>query len=67
MRDSRYDEVYLYFQEEGHKYTDSLGNKYFSVTTLIHENYVPKFNRKYWLDKKARELGIGGEVLAYIW
>ena len=41
MRDTRYDEVYLYFQEEGHKYTDSLGNKYFSVTTLIHENYVP--------------------------
>ena len=26
MRDSRYDEVFLYFKEEGHKYTDSNGN-----------------------------------------
>lgn len=67
MRDTRYDEVYLYFQEEGHKYTDNLGNKYFSVTTLIHENYVPKFNRKYWLHKKARELGISEKTLAKQW
>lgn len=67
MRDTRYDEIYLYFQEDGHKYNDTLGNKYMSVTTLIHENYVPKFNKAYWLHKKARELGITEKALEKQW
>ena len=67
MRDTRYDEIFLYFKEEGHKYNDSLGNSYISVTTLIHDNYVPKFNKKYWLHKKARELGVSEKTLEKQW
>ena len=67
MRDSRYDKVFLYFKEEGHKYTDSNGNSYTSVTTLIHDNYVPKFNKKFWLHKKAKELGISEKQLEKQW
>lgn len=66
-RDTRYDSVYLYFQEEGHKYTDTLGNSYTSVTTLIHDNYCPKFDKAYWLRKKAKELGITEKQLAKQW
>lgn len=67
MRDTRYDEIFLYFEEEGHKYQDTLGNSYTSVTTLIHDNYVPKFNKKYWLRKKAKELGISEKTLEKQW
>lgn len=67
MRDTRYDEVFLYFKEEGHKYNDSLGRSYTSVTTLIHDNYVPKFNKKYWLHKKAKELGVSEKELERQW
>ena len=67
MRDTRYDEIFLYFKEEGHKYNDNLGNSYTSVTTLIHDNYVPKFNKKYWLHKKARELGVSEKTLEKQW
>ena len=67
MRDSRYDKVFLYFKEEGHKYNDSNGNSYTSVTTLIHDNYVPKFNKKYWLHKKSKELGISEKQLEKQW
>lgn len=67
MRDSRYDEVFLYFEEKEHKYTDTLGNHYKSVTTLIHDNYVPKFDKKYWLHKKAREQGISEKALERQW
>lgn len=67
MRDPRYDEIFLYFKEEGHKYNDSLGNSYKSVTTFIHDNYVPKFNKKYWLHKKSRELGISEKALEQQW
>lgn len=67
MRDSRYDEIFLYFKEEGHKYTDTLGNSYKSVTTLIHDNYVPKFNKKYWLRKKSQELGVSEKTLEKQW
>lgn len=67
MRDIRYDDVFLYFTEEGHKYTDTLGNSYSSVTTLIHDNYVPKFDKKYWLHKKAKELGITEKQLEKQW
>lgn len=66
-RDTRYDEVFLYFKEEGHKYNDSLGNSYISVTTLIHDNYVPKFDKKYWLHRKAKELGITEKQLEKQW
>lgn len=67
MRDTRYDEIFLYFKEEGHKYNDTLGNSYTSVTTLIHDNYVPKFNKKYWLHKKALELGVSEKTLEKQW
>ena len=67
MRDTRYDEIFLYFEEDGHKYTDTLGNSYTSVTTLIHDNYVPKFDKKYWLHRKAKELGISEKQLAKQW
>lgn len=66
MKDSRYDEIFLFFEEEGHKYTDTLGNVYKSVTTLIG-NYVPPFNKKYWLHKKSRELGISEKALEKQW
>ena len=67
MRDSRYDEIYLFFEEEGHKYTDSRGLPYKSVTTLIHDNYVPEFDKKYWLHRKAREQGVSEKALAKQW
>lgn len=67
MRDARYDEIFLYFKEEGHKYNDTLGRSYTSVTTLIHDNYVPKFNKKYWLRKKSKELGISEKALEKQW
>ena len=67
MKDTRYDSNFLYFQEEGHKYTDTSGNRYLSVTTLIHDNYVPKFDKKYWLHKKSRELGISEKSLEKQW
>ena len=67
MRNTRYDSVFLYFEEAGHKYEDSNGNNYTSVTTLIHDNYVPKFNKKYWLRKKAKELGISEKQLEKQW
>lgn len=66
MADSRYDSVYLYFDEGPHKYTDTLNNEYLSVTTLIHE-YAPKFDKKYWLHKKAVELGITEKQLERQW
>lgn len=66
MRDSRYDTCHLFFEEKGHKYTDSYGRTYKSTTTLIHE-YKPEFNKKYWLHKKSRELGISEKQLAKQW
>lgn len=65
--DDRYNSNYLFFQEEGHKYTDSLDNPYTSVTTLIHDKYVPVFDKKYWLHKKAVELGITERQLEKQW
>lgn len=66
-RDIRYDSNFLFFTEEGHKYNDSNGNKYTSVTTLIHDNYCPEFDKEYWLHKKARQLGISEKQLAKQW
>lgn len=67
MVDSRYENNHLYFDEGPHKYTDTDGNEYKSVTTLIHDNYVPAFNKKFWLRKKAKELGISEKQLAQQW
>lgn len=66
-RDKRYDEIFLYFKEEGHCYTDTLGRGYSSVTTLLHDNYVPKFDKKYWLKKKSKELGMSEKALEQQW
>lgn len=54
--DNRYNNNYLYFDEGPHKYTDSFGNEYKSVTTIIHD-YVPKFDDKKWARIKAKEQG----------
>lgn len=66
LRDTRYNEVHLTFQEEGHKYFDDFGNTYKSVTTLLHD-YAPKFDKDYWLKKKAKELHISEKRLEEQW
>lgn len=66
LRDNRYDDIKLIFHEEEHKYNDTYGNNYTSTTTLLHE-YQPKFDKSYWLKKKARELGISQKELAKQW
>lgn len=54
--DERYLTNFLYFDEGPHKYTDTLGNEYRSVTTLIGD-YYPHFDADYWAHKKAKEQG----------
>ena len=54
--DNRYSNNFLYFDEGPHRYTDSFGNEYKSVTTIIHD-YVPKFDDKKWAHIKAVEQG----------
>lgn len=66
LLDKRYEQVRLYFDPEPHKYTDTLGNEYLSMTTLVHR-YAPKFEKEYWLKKKAKELGISEKELAKQW
>ena len=66
LRDTRYNDVRLIFQEEGHKYTDTFGNEYKSATTLLHD-YKPKFNKEYWLEKKSKELNISKKRLSKQW
>lgn len=61
-----YKNTYLYFDEGPHKYTDSNGNEYISVTTIIG-NYVPKFNSKYWARKKAQEQGVSEKEIIKQW
>lgn len=61
-----YKNTYLYFDEGPHKYTDSNGNEYISVTTIIG-NYVPKFDVKYWAHKKAREQGVSEKEILRQW
>lgn len=63
---SIFNDNFLYFDEAPHKYTDTYGNEYISVTTIIG-NYSPKFDKDYWLHKKARELGITEKELAKRW
>ena len=66
VRDTRYEDVKLTFKEEGHSYTDSLGNSYLSATTLLHR-YQPAFDKAYWLKKKAKELHISEKRLEEQW
>ena len=66
LLDKRYEQVRLTFDPVPHKYYDSFGNNYLSVTTLIGQ-YVPKFEKNYWLKKKSRELGISEKELAKQW
>lgn len=54
--DARYKTNYLWFDEGPHKYTDSDGHEYRSVTTLIGD-YYPHFDEDYWARKKAKEQG----------
>ena len=61
-----YTNTYLYFDEGPHKYTDSNGNEYVSVTTLIG-NYCPKFDANYWAHKKAREQGVSEKEILKQW
>lgn len=55
LRDTRYNDIRLIFKEANHSYTDTLGNSYKSVTTLLHE-YQPSFNKSYWLKRKLKNL-----------
>ena len=66
LRDKRYEQVRLIFHEEGHKYNDTFGNEFISTTTLLH-NYAPKFDKDYWLKKKAAELHMSEKRLAEQW
>lgn len=66
LKDKRYNDVRLIFDEPAHKYTDSLGNSYISTTTILH-TYAPKFDKTYWLRKKAKELGISEAKLEKQW
>lgn len=61
-----YNNVRLYFNEAEHKYTDNFNNQYISTTTILHQ-YMPTFERDYWLKKKAKELGISEKRLAKQW
>jgi hypothetical protein len=64
--DSRYNSNFLFFEEEKHRYTDSIGNEYLSVTTLIG-NYYPKFDANYWAHKKAKEQGKSEKAIKAEW
>lgn len=66
LKDTRYNDVKLIFKEEGHKYNDTLGNEYISTTTILH-SLAPAFDKKYWLKKKAKELGISEKRLEKQW
>ena len=66
LRDKRYNDIRLVFDEPQHKYTDTLGNRYISTTTILH-NYQPKFDKSYWLRKKSKELGISEKKLKQQW
>lgn len=66
LRDLRYNDIRLIFKEDGHKYTDTLGNEYLSTTTWLHD-YQPKFDKSFWLRKKAKELGISEKKLEKQW
>ena len=64
--DSRYNDNFLFFDEGPHKYTDTLGNEYRSVTTLIGD-YYNHFDADYWAHKKAREQGKSEKQIRAEW
>ena len=64
--DNRYKNNFLFFEEEGHKYNDTMGNEYLSVTTLIHD-YYNNFDAAYWAHKKAREQGKSEKAILAEW
>lgn len=64
--DNRYKDNFLFFEEKAHKYTDTLGNEYRSVTTLIGD-YYNHFNIDYWAHKKAREQGKSEKQIRAEW
>ena len=66
LKDTRYNDIKLIFEEEGHKYHDTFGNSYCSTTTLLHQ-YQVSFDKNYWLRKKSKELGISPKELAKQW
>lgn len=66
LKDTRYNDVKLIFKEEGHKYNDTNGNDYISTTTILH-SLAPAFDKKYWLRKKSKELGISEKRLEKQW
>lgn len=66
LRDARYADVRLIFEEGPHKYNDTLGNDYISTTTFLHDLSTP-FDKKYWLRKKSQELHISEKRLAEQW
>jgi len=54
------------FDEPTHKYTDTFGNPYISTTTILGQ-YKKAFDKKYWLTKKSKELGISEKRLEGQW
>lgn len=64
--DSRYNDIFLFFDEGPHKYTDTFGNEYRSVTTLIGD-YYNHFDADYWAHKKAREQGKSEKAIRAEW
>src|SRR5690349_18526012 len=66
LKDTRYNDVRLIFDEPTHKYTDTFGNSYVSTTTILGK-YKEAFDKEYWLNKKARELNTTKKALAKEW
>ena len=64
--DTRYKDNFLFFDEGPHKYNDTLGNEYRSVTTLIGD-YYNHFDADYWAHKKAREQGKSEKQIRAEW
>lgn len=64
--DNRYKDNFLFFDEGPHRYTDTLGNEYRSVTTLIGD-YYNHFDADYWAHKKAREQGKSEKQIRAEW
>lgn len=66
LKDNRYNNIRLIFNEAQHSYADTLNNSYISTTQILHQ-YQPKFDKNYWLRKKSKELGISEKKLEEQW
>ena len=64
--DNRYKDNFLFFDEGPHQYTDTLGNEYRCVSTLIGD-YYNHFDANYWAHKKAREQGKSEKQIRAEW